>query len=90
MQYVIDGRAKFMWLPRIDVEPFYDKERDPGECYDLIDDPDRQDEIAQWRGYLLQELAARDCGWLRDGALVCPPGEPLISLYKNVRWQGDT
>ena len=83
MQYVTDGRRKFVWLPRIGVEQFFDLERDPGECHDLIDDANRQDEVALWRGYLVHELAARDCGWVRDGAEipleawdwaeVCPP-----------------
>jgi hypothetical protein len=89
MQYVTDGRRKFVWLPRIGVEQFFDLEQDPGECVDLIDDRDRQEEIAQWRGYLVRELAARDCGWVREGVLVTPPDEPLVSPYKDVRWTGD-
>jgi arylsulfatase len=85
MQFVTDGRRRFIWLPRMDVEQFFDLERDPGECVDLIDDPDRQGEIAQWRGYLVRELAARACGWVREGALVAPCDEPLVSPYKDVR-----
>jgi hypothetical protein len=85
MQFVTNGRHKFIWLPRIDVEQFFDLEQDPGECVDLIDDPNRHKEIAQCRGYLVRELAARDCGWVRDGALVTPPDEPLVSPYKDVR-----
>jgi len=92
MQFVTDGRFKFVWLPRIGVEQFFDLEQDPGECVDLIDDPDLgpsgRAEIAQWRGYLVRELAARDCGWVRKGALVTPPDEPLVSPYKDVRWPG--
>ena len=79
MQYVTDGRFKFIWLPRIDVEQFFDLERDH---------PERQDEVAQWRGHLVRELAARGCGWAREGALVTPPDEPLVSPYKDARWPG--
>jgi arylsulfatase len=89
MQFVTDGRRKFVWLPRIGMEQFFDLEQDPGECLDLIDDPNRQEEITQWRGYLVRELDARDCGWVREGALVTPPNEPLVSPYKDVRWPGD-
>jgi arylsulfatase A-like enzyme len=93
MQFVTDGQSKFVWLPRIGVEQFFDLEQDPGECVNLINEPNRQParrhEIAQWRGYLVRELAARDCGWVREGALVAPPDEPLISPYKDVRWPGD-
>lgn len=89
MQYVTDGRRKFVWLPRIDREQFFDLEIDPGECHDLIADPGRRDEIGLWRSYMVDELARRDCGWVREGQLYCPPGEPLVSPYKNVRWTGD-
>jgi hypothetical protein len=40
-----------------------------------------------WEGYLTAELAARDCGWVKDGKLYCPD-EPLVSPYKEVRYQG--
>jgi arylsulfatase A-like enzyme len=90
MQYVTDGRHKYVWLPRIDVEQFFDLEQDPGECHDLIAAPDCQAEIALWRGYLIRELGARDCGWVRDGQLYCPPDEPLVSPYKETRWLGES
>jgi arylsulfatase A-like enzyme len=88
MQYVTDGRRKFIWLPRIAREQFFDLEEDPGECRDLIDDPARQDEVETWRRRLVQELEARDCGWVKDGRLHCPGDDPLVSPYKDVRWQG--
>ena len=89
MQYVTDGRRKYIWLPRIHREQFFDLDVDPGECHDLIDDTDRQSEVEQWRGYLVQELAARNCGWVRSGRLACPADEPLVSPYKEERWTGD-
>lgn len=88
MQFVTDGRRKFIWLPRISKQQFFDLQADPGECFDLINDPERQGEINRWRAYLIQELALRDCGWVKDGRLFCPPDEPLISPYKGVRWRG--
>jgi hypothetical protein len=88
MQYVTDGRRKFVWLPRLDREQFFDLEQDPGECHDLIQEPQRQPEIEQWRGYLVQELAARDCGWVQEGRLVAPPDKPLVSPFRDVRWAG--
>jgi arylsulfatase A-like enzyme len=88
MQYVTDGRRKFIWLPRAGIEQFFDLQTDPGECANLIDVAARQGEVAQWRGYLVHELAERNCGWVRDGTLYCPAGEPLVSPYKEVRWRG--
>ncbi len=70
------------------LKSFFDLEQDPGECHNLIDHPDRQSEIAQWRGDLINELTERDCGWVKDDQLYCPPDEPLVSPYKLVRWSG--
>ncbi|RKX35681.1 MAG: arylsulfatase [Verrucomicrobia bacterium] len=88
MQYVTDGKRKFIWLPRIGREQFFDLERDPGETCDLIDDPAAQDEIHKWRGYLVRELADRDCGWVKNGRPFCPGDDPLVSPFKDTRWQG--
>ena len=88
MQYVTDGRRKFVWLPRIDREQFFDLEQDPGECTDLIQAADRREEIERWRAYLVQELSERQCGWAESGALIRPTDEPLVSPFRDVRWQG--
>jgi arylsulfatase A-like enzyme len=88
MQFVTDGRRKFIWLPRIGREQFFNLDDDPGETRDLIDDPAWQDEIARWRGYLVRELDERDCGWVVDGKLSCPANAPLVSPFKDTRWQG--
>ena len=39
MQFVTDGRRKYIWLPLADIEQFFDLEADPGETLNLIDDP---------------------------------------------------
>jgi arylsulfatase A-like enzyme len=88
MQYVTDGRRKFIWFPRIDREQFFNLEQDPGETCDLIDDPVAQDEILRWRGFLTHELENRDCGWVRNGRPFCPSDDPLVSKFKNTRWRG--
>jgi arylsulfatase len=89
MQFVTDGRRKLIWFPRIEKEQFFDLEQDPGECTNLIDDPIRQKEILRWRGFLIDELRDRDCGWVRDGELFCPTDEPLVSPYRDSRWVGE-
>ena len=89
MQYVTDGHRKFVWLPRLDTRQFFDLDEDPGECRNLIGDPARQDEIEHWKGFLVAELEARDCGWVEDGDLCCPEGgAPLVSPYRDLRYQG--
>jgi arylsulfatase A-like enzyme len=88
MQFVTDGRRKFIWLPRLGQEQFFDLARDPGETLDLIADPACQDEIRVWRGYLVHELESRGCGWVRDGRPFCPGADPLVSPFREVRWLG--
>ncbi len=86
MHYVTDGKRKLIWLPRLNQEQFFDLEIDPGECHNLIEKVERQDEIALWRGYLVAELSARECGWVQNGQLTCPDAEPLVSPYSETRW----
>lgn len=88
MQFVTDGRRKFIWFPRIGSEQFFDLDKDPGECVNLAGDPSRQDEITTWRNYLVSELEARRCGWTKNGRPYCPGDQPLVSPFKDVRWTG--
>lgn len=88
MQFVTDGYRKFIWLPRIGIEQFFDLEKDPGETRNLIDAREYQEEIGKWRGWLIKELAERNCGWVKDGKLHCPENMPLVSPFKDIRWPG--
>ena len=89
MQYVTNGKRKFIWLPRIDEKQFFDLDTDPGECHNLIDEPSRKIEIELWESYLIDEIERRNCGWVDASQLVSPPPTaPLISNYKEVRYQG--
>ncbi|MBM3216402.1 arylsulfatase [Candidatus Poribacteria bacterium] len=89
MQYVTDGHRKLVWLPRLGVTQFFDLDADPGERIDLSTAAKRQDEVSLWQARLADELAARDCGWVQDGAPFCPAGgEPLVSPYRDVRYTG--
>ncbi len=88
MHYVTDGRRKFIWLPRIGREQFFDLDADPRECTDRIADPAKQAEIGLWRARLAADLAERDCGWTRAGRPHCPDEAPLVSPYRDKRYEG--
>jgi len=90
MQYVTDGKRKFVWLPRIGVEQFFDLEKDPGELKNMADVPAYRDEIELWRGYLVSELEKRESSWTKNGELVKPQNEPLVSPWKDIRWPGNS
>ena len=63
MQYVTDGKRKYVWLPGQGVEQFFDLETDPREMVELSGDPHRADEIAVWRSRLIRELKGRPEGF---------------------------
>jgi len=83
MQFVTDGKRKYIWFPRTGIEQFFDLEKDPGECNNLIRRTGRRDEIEKWRGYLAKELQDRACGWVKNGRPFCPGEQPLVSPYVN-------
>jgi arylsulfatase len=88
MQYVTDGKRKYIWFPRTGIEQFFDLEQDSGETNNLISAPEYAKEVSRWRGYLVTELKQRNCGWVKDNKPFCPDNKPLVSPYKNIRWQG--
>jgi arylsulfatase A-like enzyme len=69
MQYLTDGRRKYIWHPGTGVEQYFDLEADPREMHDLAADPDRADEVAGWRGRLVEELEGRPEGFVESGHL---------------------
>jgi len=72
MQYVTDGKRKYVWLPGQGVEQYFDLEMDPREMVELSGDPHRADEIAVWRSRLICELKGRAEGFT--------DGERLLKL----------
>ena len=73
-QALTDGREKFIWSPADGREQFFDLERDPNECRDLIRDPGSAERIDPWRRRLVEKLTGRPEGFVADGRLV--PGRP--------------
>jgi len=64
-----DGREKYIWFSRSGREQLFDLVRDPREMDDLASDaPERLD---LWRSRLVEQLAQRPEGFVRDGEL-CP------------------
>ncbi len=78
MQCVTDGRHKYIWLPRIDEEQFFDLTRDPGELQNLAGLPEYAAQVGLWRQRLITELAKRDAGLVKDGRLVSLRGKPFL------------
>jgi arylsulfatase A-like enzyme len=86
MQYLVDGRWKYVWLPRVGAEQLFDLARDPGEIHDLAHDPAHQGDLQRWRAALVGILEKRDAGLTDDGRLVNQKGRPpLVSPHAAER-----
>ncbi|NYI71826.1 arylsulfatase A-like enzyme [Naumannella cuiyingiana] len=82
LQWVTDGRRKFLWASAKGIEQFFDLEADPHELHNLIDDPARSDEIALWRRRLVDDLTGREEGFVADAALV--PGRAVRTERSDI------
>ena len=69
MQYMTDGKRKYVWYPIQDVEQYFDLEADPKETHDLAGDREYAGEISMWRQRLIAELGNRPEGFVSDGEL---------------------
>jgi choline-sulfatase len=82
MQYLTDGRQKYIWFPRTEQEQLFDLTNDPGELHDLSGDPEWGEKLAGWRSRLIAELAPRNAGLTDGDRLVGQAGRPhLVSPH---------
>ena len=75
MQYLTDGKKKYIWFPGSGTEQYFDLETNPQEMTDLSENPDYQDEIENWRAILVRELTGRPEGFT-DGKTLKVLGKP--------------
>lgn len=78
MHYLTDGKIKYIWFPRLNSEQLFDLETDPGECFDLAQQPEARQLLLQWRQRLIDILAKRDAGLTDESGLVSQAGKPPI------------
>ncbi|SDS48349.1 arylsulfatase [Actinopolymorpha singaporensis] len=75
LQWLTDGRQKYVWMSGTGAEQLFDLVDDPRECHNLAPDPAHGTDLHRWRETLVRELAGRPEGYVKDGLLVpgCPP-----------------
>ena len=83
MQYVTDGKRKFIWFPGKDEELYFNLETDPQEMNNLIDVPELAKEIAGWRGHLIAQIVDRPEGFT-DGARLIKQDGPTQAVLQGV------
>jgi hypothetical protein len=70
MQYLTDGKSKYIWYPGLGQEQFFDLEHDPNEMNNLINNPDYTNELDNYRSILINQLKDRPEGFVNNGTLV--------------------
>jgi arylsulfatase len=78
MQYLTDGREKFVWLTCADQEQLFDLVHDPQELHDRSGDADAQESLKVWRARLIDILARRPQDGLTDGHRLIPGKLPAV------------
>ena len=74
VQYLTDGREKYLWFPATGEEQFFDLRTDRQELHDLARDPVRRERVAAWRERLIRLLGERGDGF-SDGQRLLRRGE---------------
>ncbi len=69
MQYLTDGREKYVYLPYTGEEQLFDLVNDREELRDLARDPANAERVALWRQRLIAILEPRGDGFVEDGKL---------------------
>ncbi|TWP34145.1 arylsulfatase [Leekyejoonella antrihumi] len=83
LQWVTDGRVKYVWGSAKGVEQLFDLTRDPGELRNLARLPEHSELRDLWRGRLVEALTGREEGFVTDGDLVT--GRPVVTMLAPVR-----
>ena len=85
MQYLTDGKEKYIWYPALGREQLFDLKADREELHDLSSDGKSKDRLCYWRNCLIKELAEREEGFVKDGVLSILDGiTPDVAVSNSV------
>ena len=85
MQFLTDGRWKYIWYPALGKEQLFHLPSDPEERHNLAGQERYRTETDLWSARLIQELEGRTEGFVREGRLVTLAGATSLTL--DQRWQ---
>ena len=63
VQFLTDGREKYLWFPATGEEQFFDLKTDRRELHDLAREPAQRERVAGWRERLIRLLGERGDGF---------------------------
>lgn len=83
LQWLTDGREKYVWMSGTGAEQLFDLAEDPDELHNLAADPPSADRLRHWRDRLTTELAGRPERFVTNGVLT--PGRPVDPVLPGLR-----
>lgn len=78
LQWLTDGRHKYVWRSRSGTEHLFDLADDPQELHNLAASANQRGDLQQWRARLVEVLTGRPEGFVESGRLV--PGRPVLRV----------
>ena len=83
IQWITDGRYKYVWASGTGREQLFDLDVDPGELHNLIGDPSVEGIERLCRERLISALEDREEGFVQDGALMV--GAEPVTVLRHIR-----
>lgn len=90
MQYLTDGKMKYIWFPRINQEQLFNLIEDPYERHNLAEAADGSSTLKFWTSRLISVLAPRRSGLTDGECLVGQAGKPFLISPKYKKRMGGT
>lgn len=87
MQYVTDGKEKYIWYHHTGEEMFFDLRNDPLECHELSKSKAHAERVALWRKRLAEVNENRGDPRGKNGELVPQPEGALKLSPKYDEWK---
>lgn len=67
MQFMTDGKTKYIWFTHTGEEQLFDLEKDPYECHECSSDEAYHHRLLEWRNRMITYLETRQEDGLSDG-----------------------
>ncbi|AIY03742.1 MULTISPECIES: arylsulfatase [Arthrobacter] len=83
IQWLTDGKIKYVWGSAKGVEQLFDLATDPDECRNLAHDAASTPLLDLWRARMVEALDGREEGFVQDGKLVA--GRPVVTILAHTR-----
>ncbi|WP_129669519.1 arylsulfatase [Phytoactinopolyspora endophytica] len=81
LQWLTDGRTKYVWFSGSGREQLFDLIADPQETRDLAGEPSMAQTLVQWRSSLIAQLTGREEGFTDGGRLMT--GRPVAACLST-------